>query len=257
MTNFEIIEQKLKRFISKYYRNELIKGLILFLSLGLLYFLFTVVVEYFLWLNPLGRTILFSLFIITEVFLLIRFVGIPLARLFKLSKGIDFRDASNMIGTHFPEVSDKLINVLQLHKNGGDDELTWASINQKSEELKPIPFTLAIDYKKNKKYLPYLAIPVVIIAGLLFTGNNEIITDSAKRVADFNNEYIPPAPFTFKILNKDLNTLQKRDFKLSVEVSGRKIPENATIVFNDQTYFLTQEAPGKFSFIFSKGNLKG
>ena len=252
MTNFEIIEQKLKRFISKYYRNELIKGLILFLSLGLLYFLFTVVVEYFLWLNPLGRTILFSLFIITEVFLLIRFVGIPLARLFKLSKGIDFRDASNMIGTHFPEVSDKLINVLQLHKNGGDDELTWASINQKSEELKPIPFTLAIDYKKNKKYLPYLAIPVVIIAGLLFTGNNEIITDSAKRVADFNNEYIPPAPFTFKILNKDLNTLQKRDFKLSVEVSGRKIPENATIVFNDQTYFLTQEAPGKFSFIFSK-----
>lgn len=252
MTNFEIIEQKLNRFISKYYRNALIRGIILFIALGLLYFLFTVVLEYFLWLNPLGRTILFSLFIITEAFLLIRFIGIPLARLFKLSKRINFRDASTIIGTHFPEVSDKLINVLQLHKNGGDDELTWASINQKSEDLKPIPFSLAIDYKRNKKFLPYLAIPLVIIAGLFFTGNNEVLTDSAKRVADFNNEYIPPAPFTFRILNEDLNTLQRRDFKLNIEVSGRKLPENASINFNDQTYFLTQEAPGKYSFIFSK-----
>lgn len=252
MTNFEIIELKLTRFISKYYRNELIRGIILFLALGLLYFLFTVVIEFFLWLSPVGRTVLFGLFIMMELFLLVRFVLLPLARLFKLSRGIDFRDASSMIGTHFPEVSDKLINVLQLHKNGGDDELTWASINQKSESLKPIPFTLAIDYKKNKKYLPYLAIPLVIIAGLFFTGNNEVLTDSAKRVADFNNEYIPPAPFTFTILNEDLNTLQRRDFKLNVEVSGRKLPENASIHYNDQTYFLTQDSPGKFSFIFSK-----
>jgi hypothetical protein len=252
MTNFEIIEQKLKRFISKYYCNALIRGAILFMALGLLYFLFTVVIEYFLWLNPLGRTILFGMFIVMELFLLVRFVGVPLARLLQLFRGINFRDASTIIGIHFPEVSDKLINVLQLHKNGGDDELTWASINQKSEQLKPIPFTLAIDYKRNKKFLPYLAIPLVIIAGLLFTGNNEVLTDSAKRVADYNNEYLPPAPFNFTILNADLNTLQRRDFKLNVEVSGRKLPENASINFNDQMYFLTQESPGKFSFIFSK-----
>ncbi|OZO45622.1 hypothetical protein CGU37_28485, partial [Pseudomonas fluorescens] len=143
--------------MSKYYRNELIRGVILFAALSLLYFLFTVVIEHFLWLSTVGRAILFILFVIVQSFLLFKFVGIPLARLFKLFKGIDFRDASTIIGTHFPEVSDKLVNVLQLHKNGGDDELTWASINQKSEELKPIPFSLAIDYKKNSKYLKYLA----------------------------------------------------------------------------------------------------
>lgn len=252
MSNYEVIEQKLTKFIRKYYVNEIIKGIILFLALGLLYFLFTAIIEYFLWLNPLGRTILFWLFVVVEAALLFKFIGIPVARLFKLFSGIDFRDASTMIGTHFPEVSDKLINVLQLHKNGGDDELTWASINQKSEELKPIPFTLAIDFQKNAKYLKYLAIPVLIIAGLFFTGNNDVITDSASRVADFNNEYIPPAPFTFKVINEDLNTLQNRDFKLNVVATGRKIPENASIVYNGQTYYLTQDAPGKFSFIFNK-----
>ncbi|WP_438961180.1 DUF4175 family protein [Nonlabens sp.] len=252
MDNFKIIEHKLKRFIKKYYINEIIRGVILFLAIGLLYFLFTAIVEYFLWLSTTGRTILFGLFMLVQAGLLFKFIGIPVARLFKLFSGIDFRDASTMIGTHFPEVSDKLINVLQLHKNGGDDELTWASINQKSEELKPIPFSLAIDFKKNTSYLKYLAIPVIIMAVLFFTGNNEIITESTKRVADFNNEYIPPAPFTFKILNKDLNTLQNRDFKLNVEVSGRTIPESASIHLGDQVYYLTQESAGRFSFVFVK-----
>ncbi len=251
MDNFKVIEQKLKRFIKKYYTNEIIRGIILFLAIGLLYFLFTAVVEHFLWLSTTGRTILFGLFILVQAGLLFKFIGIPVARLFKLFSGIDFRDASSMIGTHFPEVSDKLINVLQLHKNGGDDELTWASINQKSEELKPIPFSLAIDFKKNASYLKYLAIPVLIIAALFFTGNNEILTESTKRVADFNNEYIPPAPFTFKVLNEDLNTLQKHDFKLNIVVTGRTIPESASIHFGNQTYYLTQETPGRFSFVFN------
>ncbi|MGJ8683017.1 MAG: DUF4175 family protein [Nonlabens sp.] len=252
MDNFQIIEHKLKRFIKKYYTNEIIRGIILFLAIGLLYFLFTAVIEHFLWLSSTGRTILFGLFVLVQAGLLFKFIGIPVARLFKLFSGIDFRDASSMIGTHFPEVSDKLINVLQLHKNGGDDELTWASINQKSEELKPIPFSLAIDFKKNAAYLKYLAIPVLIIAALFFTGNNEILTESTKRVADFNNEYIPPAPFKFNVLNEDLNTLQKRDFKLNVEVTGRTIPENASVHYGNQTYYLTQESPGRFSFVFSK-----
>ncbi|ARN72193.1 hypothetical protein BST91_11250 [Nonlabens tegetincola] len=252
MTNFQIIQKKLTQFISKYYRNELIRGVILFAALSLLYFLFTVVIEHFLWLSTVGRTVLFILFVIVQSFLLFKFVGIPLARLFKLFKGIDFRDASTIIGTHFPEVSDKLVNVLQLHKNGGDDELTWASINQKSEELKPIPFSLAIDYKKNSKYLKYLAIPLVIIVGLFFTGNDEVITKSASRVADFNNEYIPPAPYSFKLLNDDLSTLQNQDYKINVQVVGKKLPESVSINYKGQNYFMNQDKNGNYSYVFKR-----
>ncbi|MFT4699222.1 MAG: hypothetical protein ACI9SJ_002388, partial [Flavobacteriaceae bacterium] len=41
MSSFNIIQQKLEQFIKKYYTNELIKGIILFLAIGLLYFLIT------------------------------------------------------------------------------------------------------------------------------------------------------------------------------------------------------------------------
>ncbi|MGB5980696.1 MAG: hypothetical protein WBG46_01000 [Nonlabens sp.] len=250
MTNYQIIEQKLKKFISKYYQNELIKGVILFLALGLLYFLFTVVLEHFLWFNSTGRFILFLLFVAVQLALLVKFIFIPLARLYRLFSGIDFKQASTMIGNYFPEVSDKLINILQLHAEGGDNELTWASINQKSEELKPIPFKLAIDFKRNTSYLKYLAIPVLIVAVLFFTGNNEMITSSASRVADFNTEYEPPAPFSFKILNEDLSTLANKDLKIQVLVTGEKLPENVSVNYNGKSFYLTQEQIGKYTFTF-------
>ena len=61
MVSFKNIEDKLHQFTRKYYTSELIKGSILFLSLGFIYFFFTLFLEYFLWLKPTERTILFWL----------------------------------------------------------------------------------------------------------------------------------------------------------------------------------------------------
>ena len=86
LNNFNTIQTKLEQFIRKYYTNELIKGALLFFSIGLLYFIFTLLIEHFLWLSPTARTVLFWLFIIVELTLFVRFIVLPLARLFKLKK---------------------------------------------------------------------------------------------------------------------------------------------------------------------------
>ncbi|MDK2773155.1 MAG: hypothetical protein KYX68_13175, partial [Flavobacterium sp.] len=145
------IYSKLEAFIRKYYINEIIKGTLLFVGIGLLYFIFTLLVEHFLWLSISGRTILFWLFIFVEVFLLVRFIFIPAFKLFKLQKGIDLITASKIIGNHFTEVGDKLLNFLQLSTTNEQSELLLASIDQKAASLQPIPFTNAVDFSKNKK----------------------------------------------------------------------------------------------------------
>ena len=100
----------------------------------------TLLIEHTLWLNPTARTVLFWAFVFVELALLLRFIAFPLAKLFKLQNGINYEDASKIIGNHFPEVNDKLLNVLQLHNNNTKSELLLASIDQKSIELKPFPF---------------------------------------------------------------------------------------------------------------------
>src|SRR5690606_10581834 len=108
------------------------------------------------------RRFLFWSFIAVELLLFIRFIIFPITKLLKLREGIGPEEASKIIGNHFPEVNDKLLNLLQLNKSTQESELLAASIDQKSLELTPIPFTNAIKLKENLKYLKYAAIPVFL-----------------------------------------------------------------------------------------------
>ena len=250
MEGYKNIEDKLHQFANKYYTNELIKGSILFLSLGCLYLFFTLFLEYFFWLKPTARTFLFWLFIVVELFLLIKFIMIPISKLIGFRKGISLQQSSKIIGSHFPEVQDKLLNVLQLKENVNNSDLILASINQKSEELAPIPFLKAVDFKQNKKYLKYAIIPFLILLTILFTGNNNILSDSLERVVNHRTAYNPPALFSFSLLNTHLNVVQGKSISILVKTQGKVLPNEALIHFENEQYYLQNKGKGTFSYTF-------
>ncbi|RTY95880.1 DUF4175 family protein [Flavobacterium sp. GT3R68] len=252
MENKTLIYHKLEAFIKKFYTNELLRGLIFFIGLGLLYLLFTLFVEYFLWLKPMGRTILFWTFIMVELFLLGRFILFPVSKLFKLQKGINYGEASAIIGNHFTEVSDKLTNFLQLSSDSNQSELLLASIEQKAKALQPIPFSNAINFDSNRKYLPLAIIPILFFAFFYISGNSKIISQSMNRVVHFKEQFLPPAPFQFVVLNPSLQTEQNKDFILKIKTQGKIVPENAMIFIGDESYFMESNAAGEFQFKIEK-----
>ncbi|MFD0863174.1 hypothetical protein ACFQ1M_13240 [Sungkyunkwania multivorans] len=252
MNSFEHVENKLERFIKKYYANQLIRGAILFFAIGLLYFIITLFIEYFLWLEPLARTVLFWCFVLIELTLFVRFVAIPLAHLFKLKKGIDKKMASSMIGAHFPEVNDKLLNVLQLSDSRKQSELLVASIDQKSAELTPIPFNIAINFKKNLTYLKYAFLPLLIILLVYFSGNINWFTDSYERIVNHTTAYEPPAPFRFFVVSDELRAIENTPFYVEVKVVGEALPQNAQIIVDGQRHFLKNSGSGSFSYVFER-----
>jgi hypothetical protein len=254
LSSFKNIQDKLEAFIKKYYTNDLIKGIILFFAIGLLYFLFTLLIEYTLWLNTTLRTVLFWIFVLVELSLFFMFIIRPLAKLFKLQKGINHKEASKVIGSHFPEVNDKLLNVLQLNDNSEQTELLIASIEQKAMELNPIPFKLAINFKGNLKYLKYAAIPIIIILLSFVSGKFEWFSDSYKRIVNFQTAYQPPAPFQFYIINDSLKTIENKAFTLIVNTQGDIVPENIQINYNKQDYYLKERNSGIFEYVFTQPN---
>lgn len=252
MNNYDKIISKLKRFTRKFYINELVKGFILFFAVGLFYFLLTVFLEYFFWLGTTSRLILFWLFVLVEVSLFGRFIVYPLLKLFNLSRGISEEDAARIIGKHFPTVNDKLLNVLQLKKEGEavQSDLLTASIDQKSIELKPIPFRFAVNFKTNIRYLKYAVIPILILLAIWISGNSSLFSDSYSRVLNYEMDYEPPAPFSFRILNPELKSRENENFVLLVKTQGKLIPENAKIHFHGEDYVLENKKPGEFSYTF-------
>ncbi len=252
MAIFNKIEQKLQQFSKKYYTNELIKGSILFISLGLIYLFFTLFIEYFLWLQPTARTVLFWSFIVVELFLFFRFICFPVFKILGLQQGISFEEASKIIGNHFPEVKDKLLNVLQLQQNNQQSDLLLASIEQKSEELQPIYFNKAIDFTKNKKYIKYALIPLFIWLFSFLTGTSNKLSESLNRVVNHNIAYTPPAPFYFNLTAKNLKVIKGKDITVYVKTTGEIVPQEAKVHFNNQQYYFENEGNGLFSFTFSE-----
>ena len=257
MNQQQFIYQKLEAFIKKFYTNELIRGTIFFVGLGLLYLLFTLFIEYFLWLKPIGRTFLFWTFVGVELYLLFRFILLPLFKLFKLQKGIDYNEASKIIGNHFAEVSDKLTNFLQLSKPNDDEvksELLIASIDQKANALQPIPFGNAINYNQNRKYFPLALIPIALFLMFYLSGNSSMISQSLNRVVHFNSSFLPPAPFKFVVLNSALQTEQGKDFNIQIKTEGKVVPENVMIFIGNESYFMEATKLGEFEFKIARAS---
>ncbi len=257
MDSYSDIYEKLRGFIRKYYTNEIIKGSILFAAFGLLYFLFTLFIEHFLWLRPLARTFLFWSFVLIEAVLFSRFIVFPFFKLLGIQKGIGEEEASRIIGRHFKEIDDKLLNIIQLHNNSERSDLLLASIEQKSSALRPIPFTNAIVFKKNLGYLKYLLAPGLIVLLIWLTGNNSVLTGSLNRVVHHQTAFLPPAPFRFEILNRNLETLEDRSFVLHFTTIGELAPDEVKIHYNGESYFVRTLENGnmEYTFPFPQANI--
>ncbi len=186
MRHYLNILRKLEVFGRKYYTKSLIKGIVLFLAIGTLFTLVVISLEYWLWIDSTGRRWMFIAGVLVLLYLFIRHIGLPLVYLLRLKKGITPKEASRIIGQHFPEVGDKLYNLFDLAESKEKTELLQASIDQRSQKLSPIPFQKAVDLRENVKYLKYLAIPLIIVGMIYVTGNLREFIGSYQRVVNYD-----------------------------------------------------------------------
>ncbi|MBA3648633.1 MAG: DUF4175 domain-containing protein [Chitinophagales bacterium] len=252
--NYHLLIRKLDEFIRKYYINQLIRGAIYASALLLAAFLVIDVLEYYSYFSSLVRSILFFGFLCGASFIIVQWLILPLIHYFQLGKIISHEKAAGIIGSHFSEVEDRLLNILQLKRLSGDVKdasLIQASIDQKIITLKPVPFTSAINLSLNKKNLRYLVLPVMAFAFILFS-SPDIIKDSTFRLIH-NQEYFErKAPFQFSILNNKLQTVQYQDFIVDVKVQGELMPNDAFININGFEYPLSKKNAANFNYTIVK-----
>ncbi|MES2275307.1 MAG: DUF4175 family protein [Bacteroidota bacterium] len=252
--NYELLIGKINLFIRKYYFNNLLRGLI-FLGAGLFSaFVVITVSEYFGNFNTVARTAMFYAFIVLNLGLLFWLVVPSLLAWLKVGKTLTHDEAAEIIGQHFADVSDKLLNTLQLKKLTDQDakhsQLIEASIDQKIETLRPVSFPSAINLRENNKYLKFLIFPAGVICIIAFAAPS-ILTESTKRLIHHNKYYTPLAPFQFVVLNSSLSAVQGEDVKLELKMTGSKLPADVYVETNGNTFKLDKENLARYHYLFS------
>ena len=251
--NYALLIQKIDEFIRKYYLNKIVRGSIYLATSIFAAYLLVTLAEYYGNFTPLIRTILFYGFVLANLLILIFYILLPLSSYFKLGKHISYEQASAIIGDHFKPVKDKLLNTLQLKKLADESpdqrSLIEASIDQKIAELRPIPFTRAVQMDENRKYLKYAVAPLIVIILIFFTAPS-IFSESTERLLKYNTRFVKKAPFEFVILNKSLDVIQGEDFELKVKLVGNEVPQDLYLEDGVNTFKLEKESVIRFKYSF-------
>ena len=252
--NYDLLIQRLDAFTRRYYLNKLIRGSLITVG-GVL--------AVFLTYNLLEHQFYFSSGV--RLFLLLSFIGVtlaalgflvlwPLAQYYKLGKVISHDQAATIIGNHFGNIQDKLLNILQLKRQAdhadGSMDLLFAGIEQKTKEIDLVPFKAAIDLGKNKKYLRYTLPPLLLLLVFLVAAPS-IIRDSTNRLIHTRKVYEREAPFHFVFHpEQPLTVLQYEDYELQVTTEGSMVPAEVFIEIDHYAYRMKPEGKESFSYHF-------
>lgn len=251
-SNYNQLIEKLDQFIRKYYINKLIKGSLYTIAVVLALFLVFNVLEYNFYFSTGVRKLFFYSFLAATAAGFGVWVVNPLIRYFKLGSTISHEEAALIIGDHFGDVKDKLLNILQLKKQETHESqaaLISASIEQKTNAIKLVPFKSAIDLNKNRQYLKYALPPFLLLIVLLFAAPS-IITDGTSRIINNDKQYAKAAPFAYEVDESELKVVQYKDYKLEISVTGNVIPNEVSVLIDDFEYKMEKIDATTFVYTF-------
>jgi len=250
------IHIKLEAFKKKYYKNQLIRGVLLFLISALFFYLLLVSGEFLGHFSIGLRTVLLFSVVGLEFFAFYFWLIKPLLAYLKLTSSIDAFQANKILQEHFPELKDQLQNVLELElmsKDGYSKALIEKAIAQKSNKIKLIPFGQAVKIQRNYKYVKIITLPILIILFLYFFSPN-VLSEGTERMLHYNQFYEKPSAFSFVINNDSLTVRRSKNLKLEIHTEGEYVPYPIFIKYGGVEYLMQKQSENLFTYEFKNVN---
>ncbi|MEX2483665.1 MAG: hypothetical protein WED10_03870 [Brumimicrobium sp.] len=258
MGTFDDLINQVDAFIRKYYKNLMIRGVLLFLVIFLSTFILVAGLEYIGRFNSFVRGLLFFSFVAINIYVLVKNFIIPLSKLYSFGKRIDRYQAAKIIGRFFPNVNDRLLNTLQLQNvaqnNPRNVELLKASVYQNAKKLSVFSFTSAVDYTENKRFLKYF-LPLLLTFVLIGIFIPNMFSDSSERLFNYNATFVEEADFDFELLNDELLVEEGQSVELNVKITpkpGKSVPNRVYVESSEGRFLMKKSSSNDATYTFDK-----
>ena len=256
MNQLEVIKEELNIFIEKFYKNQFLKGILLFSVVFLSSLYLVSLAEFYGRFNSTVRFLFLSLFLLFNLYIAFIYCLTPLLNYIKVSRRLSPEKASKMIGLLFPDISDQLTNLLQLDRKLSLQEkekveLLKASIEQKAKKIGTVKFSKGISYTENKKYLKYV-LPAVFLFFIFLTFLPELFTQGSFRVLNFSKEFKLQAPYKFVLIDQNLTLSEGEDLYLKVDLVGKDFPNRLYINSSQGVFLMNKLKANSFECILRK-----
>lgn len=259
-------EQRLKNFFRRLDEVtkqltfvNLIEGLLKAILWFIILFFFVSLVEFLFSLEKSFRMILFISVLISLITLTVLFIVYPLIRFLKRDRNDIYLSLGKLIGIHFSQIKDKLVNVLQLiftidKLNYYSKDLTYAAIEQNLNFFDQFNFSEVVNKEKVRRYFRYFLITIgtFTILGFAFPD----LPFASYRILNFNKEFVKPPEFYIIIQPGNKKITKGENYSCRIRTVGKSI-ENLDLFysFEGMEIFekvgLDADSTGEFNYTFA------
>lgn len=254
-TNYEAFIAQLDAFIDRYYGYEIRKGILRSLAALLLLFLLMAAAESLFFFgggaeagaasgsSSALRTFLFWLYVAAGAGVVTWQVGLPLWKRFGGAR-MSRKEAARLLSAHFPDLDDRLCNVLELKEISDDTPvLAAAAIEQISAGFRTYRFTSVFKPAQLRPLWFLLGVPLLltVLAACLFPS---VLGGSSKRLIHPRQTFERTFPFSIRLEDSVLTVPYGERYLLRAVAEGDWLPA-ALAVWVETDEVPAADAPGR------------
>ncbi len=175
-----------------------------------------------------GRTILFVILATFTSAMVIWYIARPLLRSIGILRCDDNFTVAWRIGKHFPQIHDRLLNILQLDqeiaagKSLYSPDLVDASFQDLADEIRDLDFTESVDGSAVRRSARFLGVSVVG-AFLFAIASPGQMYNSVYRIIHFGQDFTPPSAFTFEVSPGNAEVIKGQSVQIAVRVQSATV----------------------------------
>jgi len=158
-----------------------------------------------LWMGTTLRAVLIGTVAAAAVGLVAYFLARPLLQLLGLWAPPPEEAVARRIGQHYPEVSDRLVNVLQLaegRRSPAPDAFVDRAVQSLSEEIESIEFEQVEDFSRARAASRLASLPIAGLLIFLMAAPGTFL-DASQRLLAPGTSFERPAPFQLQVMPGD------------------------------------------------------
>ncbi|WP_456426832.1 DUF4175 family protein [Rhodocaloribacter sp.] len=230
----ERLRQRLRAAMRRMTLAEALFGLVLMLGIVSAYWVLSVALEAGFWFGGSVRAALFWTGALMATGLFVYFLLLPLMRLAGLMRGPSEERVARRIGARFPEVSDRLVNLLQLasgRHTEAPNALVDGAVQMLSRQVERVPFEQVEDFHRARRAARIAAWPVLALLVFLIAAPSTFL-DASKRLLSPGATFERPAPFTFLVDPGSVELVKGASLEIAARTEGRTAPEEITLALN-------------------------
>lgn len=217
-----LLRQKLSSARSKLLRVDLAMGVILCVATAFAAWFLLALFEYFFWLSPVLKWSGVGVSLAFVIALAAQFVVRPYLMHLNVVAGREEKTVAKEIGRAYPQVGDRLLNLLQLSEGRhsySPGPFVDLAVQRLGEPMRDMSFAEVATWKTTLKLSRFAAIPTVLLLAFVISAPGPFFSATG-RITQPGTSFERPAPYSLVVSPGNAELIIGGDLDVSVGVDG-------------------------------------